>query len=67
MQSYNYLLKKAVIINQNRVRLARSDALNRMFHHVESPRINCFNFKLALVLLRRTFFAFAYLNPKDLT
>lgn len=46
MQSYNYLnvfssvKKNQYIINQGYVRLARSDALNRMFHHVESPRIN---------------------------
>jgi len=56
-----------IVINQDRVRLARSDELNRMFHHIESPRINCFNFKLALVLLRRAFSAFAYSRPKAKT
>jgi hypothetical protein len=44
MQSYNGKLKKinfkAGATNQGCVRLARSYALNRMFHHVESQRIN---------------------------
>jgi hypothetical protein len=64
MQSYDdqitEIFDNYINTNQDCVRLARSDELNRMFHHVESLRINCFSFKLALVLLRRSFYAFAY-------
>lgn len=54
-------MKLTVKISQDCVRLARSDALIHIIHYVDSSRINCFNFKLAFVLLRWTLYALAYL------
>lgn len=49
---------------QDCVRLARSYELINIIHCVGSLRINCFNFKLAFVLLRWIIYALAYFYAK---
>jgi len=59
--------KDSFRIGKNRqdcVRLARSYELINIIHCVGSLRINCFNFKLAFVLLRWTIYALAYTLAK---
>lgn len=50
---------------QDCVRLARSYELINIIHCVGSLRINCFNFKLAFVLLRWIIYALAYALPEE--
>jgi hypothetical protein len=53
--------RKTLTIIQDCVRLARSYELINIIHCVGSLRINCFNFKLAFVLLRWIIYALAYI------